>query len=110
MTCGNASSNPTQHRYISNSLITNWGQGDKGTYGATGAPGWGHVSHSPSTVGRGNHWLCGHTAAYGQWGVAYCSGNGGSWTNHLASYNNQSGATAIGCNGAAGGSFQIWIR
>lgn len=110
MTCGSATTNPTQQRYISNSLITDWTHGDKGTYASAGSPGWGHVSHSPSNAGRGNHWLCGVSAIYPQWGVAYCSGGGNGWGNHLASYNNQSGAIAIGCAGAQGNSFQLWVR
>jgi hypothetical protein len=112
LTCGLTSDNPTQHRYTSSSLISAWTQGDKGTYGTVGSPGWGHLSISPSTAGRGNFWLCGISAVHPQWGIAYCSGNAttSSFGNHLASFNNQAGNSAIGCAGVSGSRLMVWIR
>ena len=109
----------------SSTLFSNFATGVKGTYGATGMPGWGVIASAASGAGRHSHAMCGSATASGIGGIALCNGPGAafSWTNHIVSWGVagaghpwQTGAPNVGCGGtgclgpACTNQLWVWLK
>jgi hypothetical protein len=100
----------------SSSLFADFSSGTKGTYGASGNPGWGMIAATNSGAGRSNHGSCGGVQDE-TGGIAYCSGtaSAGSFANHLVSFYTTANPITpfVGCNhaGCSGPTcnLHVWI-
>jgi hypothetical protein len=101
----------------SNTLFTDFSSATKGTYGTTGAPGWGIVAAIGSGAGRSSHAICGQASDITTGGIGYCTGPGSAlyWGNHLVSFytTNQADSPYMGCNGTGqsgiDSTMEMWV-
>jgi hypothetical protein len=104
---------------VETTLFADFTSGVKGTYGATGSPGWGMIAASGSNQGRASYANCGETNDLQSGGIAICNGPGvPSFSNHIVSYLAHPieslpfvGCGGTGCNGPTCNlHVWVWIR